>query len=87
MGRVRDICLVPNLNTIYVLARMTNKRLKLRYHLSKFKYDTDEEIARNIASNVVSMFIYICVMHYCKDHSILYKLLIIDILFCFIGFC
>ena len=42
MGRVRDICLVSNTNTIYVLARMTNKREKDRYRLSKFEYDTNE---------------------------------------------
>ena len=76
MGRVRDICMVPNTNTIYVLARMPNKCEKVRYRLSKVKYDTNEistklskEISRNIENNIISMLIYIPAMHYCKDHS------------------
>ena len=88
MGRVQDMCLVLNTNTIYFLARMTNKREKLRYRLSKIKYDTNEtstnfstNIVRKIANNIVSMLIYIFSMHYCKDHSIFYKLLIIDMFY------
>ena len=88
MGRVRDICLVPNTNTIYVLARKAQKREKVRYRLSIVKYDTYEiyskffeEISRNIANNIVSVLIFISSMHYCKDDSIFYKLLIIDMFY------
>ena len=88
MGRVRDICMVPNTNTIYVLARKANKREKVRYRLSIVKYDTDEisskfseEISSNIANNIVSMLIFISAIHYCKDDSIFYKLLIIDMFY------
>ena len=72
MGRVRDICMVPNTNTIYVLVRMPNKREKVRFRLSKVKYDTNEtstklsaEISNNIANNIVIMHIYISAMNYC----------------------
>ena len=88
MGRVRDICMVPKTNTIYVLARKAQKREKVRYRLSIVKYDTDEislkfseEISSNIANNIVSMLIFISSMHYCKDDSIFYKLLIIDMFY------
>ena len=73
---------------------MANKHDKVGYCLSKVKYDTNEtstklyaEIVSNIENNIVSMLIYISAMHYCKDHSIFYILLIIDMFyFCFIGF-
>ena len=51
MGRVRDICMVPNTNTIYVLARKAQKREKVRYRLSIVKYDTDE-----ISSNFLKKY-------------------------------
>ena len=88
MGRVRDICMVSNTNIIYVLARKANKRDNVRYHLSKVKYDINEistkffeEISNNIANSIVSMLIFISAMNYCKDHSIFYKLLVIDMFY------
>ena len=64
IGRVRDICMISNTNTIYVLAREANKHEKVRYRLSKVKYDTNEistkfseEISSNIANKIVSMLI------------------------------
>ena len=73
-GIVRDICLLLN-GIVYVLAKLPKIRVKVRYRLSKVKYDTYEEstplcdeITSNISNNIVSMFIYIYVMHYCKDH-------------------
>ena len=88
IGRVRSICLLPNKNTIYVPARMGKKHDKVRYRPSKVKYDTNEistkfseEISSNMVNNIVSMLIFISAMHYCKDHSIFYKLLIIDMFY------
>ena len=88
MGRVRDICMVPNTNTIYVLSRKAQKHENVRYRLSIVKYDTDEisskfceEVSSNTANNIVSMFIFVSSMHYCKDDSIFYKLLIIDMFY------
>ena len=67
---------------------MADKREKVRYRLSIIKYDTDEitskfseEISSSIANNIVSMLIFISSMHYCKDDSIFYKLLIIDMFY------
>ena len=88
MGRIRDICMVPNTNTIYVPARKAHKCEKVRYCLSIIKYDTNEvsskfseKVSSNIANNIVSMLIFISSMHYCKDDSIFYKLLIIDMFY------
>lgn len=69
MGRVRDICLVPNVDIVYVLAKLPKTHENVRYSLSKVKYDTYEEstqlceeIASNISNNIVSMLIYIYVL-------------------------
>ena len=69
--------MVPNTNTIYVLARKAQKREKVRYRLSIVKYDIDEisskfseKVSSNIANNIISMLIFISSMHYCKDDSI-----------------
>ena len=69
MGRVRDICLVPNVDTIYVLAKFPKPHEIVRCHLPKLKYDTYEgstpwcdEITSKISNNIVSMFIYIYVL-------------------------
>ena len=62
---------MPNIDIVYVLAGMANTRERVRYRLSKVKYDRNEEsrqlcteIASNILNNIVIMHIYICVMHY-----------------------
>ena len=59
MGRVRDICLVPNTNTIYVLARMANKCENVRYRLSKVKYDTNETSTK-YSAEIASIIANVC---------------------------
>lgn len=69
MGKIREICLVLNTDTIYVLAKLPKTREKAKYHFLKIKYDMDkdstkmcEEITINIANNIVSLLIYIYVL-------------------------
>jgi len=73
LGKVIYICLIHDTEFVYVLTKPPKSHDKIKYQLSLSLYDTTKEftkmckqIINDIAQDMVSIVIYICVLHYCN---------------------
>ena len=70
MGRAIDMCSVPNTEVVYVLTKAPKSHERIKYRLSYSLYDTREvstklckQIVNEMKQNIVSIVIYICILH------------------------
>ena len=73
LGKVIDVCLVPDTEVVYILTKPPKSHDKIKYQLSFSLYDMREvstklskQIVNEIAQDIVSIVIYICVLRYCN---------------------
>lgn len=70
MGRVVDMCSVPDTEVVYVLTKAPKSHGRVKYQLSySLQYDTREvstklcnQIVNEMTQNIVSIVIYICIL-------------------------
>ena len=69
MGKVIDMCSVPNTEVVYVLTKAPKSHERVKYQLSYSLYDTREvstklckQIVNEMKQNIVSVVIYICIL-------------------------
>ena len=69
MGRVIDMCSVPDIEVVYILTKAPKSHERIKYRLSYPLYDTREvstklckQIVNEIKQNIVSIVIYICIL-------------------------
>ena len=69
MGRVIDMCSVPDTEVIYILTKAPKSHERIKYRLSYSLYDTREvstklckQIVNEMTQNIVSIVICICIL-------------------------
>lgn len=69
LGKVIDMCLIPDTEVVYILTKLPKSHDKIKYQLSYSLYDTrkvstklSKQILNEIAQDIVSNVIYICVI-------------------------
>jgi len=79
MGRVIDMCLVPDSEVVYILTKPPRSYERIKYQLSYSLYDTREvsiklckQIVNEMKQNIVSVVIYICVLRSCNCLTIFF---------------
>lgn len=85
LGKVLDICLILDIEVVYVLTKLPKSRDKIKYQLSLSMYDTKDEstkmckqIINEITQDIISIVIYLfCVIVTVSLHF--YNLVFIDI--------
>ena len=67
MGRVIDMCSVPDTEVVYILTKVPKSHERIKYQLTYSLYDTREvstklckQIVNEMKQNIVSIVIYIC---------------------------
>ena len=86
-GKVLNMCLIPDIEVVYVLTKLTKSHDKVKYQLSLSMYDTTEEsikmckqIISDIAEEMVNIVIYIYVFYIIVTISLyFYNLVFTDI--------
>lgn len=73
LGKVIDLCLVPDTEVIYILTKPPKSHDRNKYQLLYSLYDTREvstklckQIVNEITQDIVSIVIYFCVLRYCN---------------------
>ena len=86
MGKVIDMCSVPNTEVVYVLTKAAKSHEMIKYRLSYSLYDTREvstklckQIVNEMTQSIVSIVIYICVLCSCNCLTISFNFVFIDI--------
>ena len=71
MGRVIDMCLVPDIEVVYVLTKAPKSHERVKYQLSYSLYDMAEvstklcnQIVNEMTQNIVSIVIYISILRF-----------------------
>ena len=67
MGRVIDMCLVPNSEIAYILTKPPKSHEKIKYQFLYSLYDTREvstksckQIVNEITQNIINCYLYLC---------------------------
>ena len=69
MGRVIDMCSVPDIEVVYILAKAPKSHERIKYQLTYSLYDMRDastklfkQIINEMKQNIVSIVIYICIL-------------------------
>ena len=69
MGRVIDMCSVPDIEVVYILTKAPKSHERIKYRLTYLLYDMREvstklckQIVNEMKQNIVSIVIYICIL-------------------------
>lgn len=86
MGRVIDMCLVPNTKVVYRLTNSPKSHETIKYQLSYSLHDTRQvstklckQIVNQTKQNILSIVIYICILRSWKCLTISFNFVFIDI--------